>query len=75
MCAQPCLTLLTPWNVACQAPLSMEFSRQEYCGGLSFTIPGGLPYLGIESASLGPTLVAYSLPLCHLGSPLYYTDL
>ena len=29
VCAQSCLTL-TPWTVACQAPLSMEFSRQEY---------------------------------------------
>ena len=25
-----CLTLATPWILACQAPLSMEFSRQEY---------------------------------------------
>ena len=28
--AQSCLALCTPWTVACQAPLSMEFSRQEY---------------------------------------------
>ena len=27
-------TLATPWTVARRAPLSMEFSRQEYCGGL-----------------------------------------
>ena len=27
---QSCLTLWTPWTVACQAPLSMGFSRQEY---------------------------------------------
>ena len=26
----------TPWTVACQAPLSMGFSRQEYCSGLPF---------------------------------------
>ena len=26
-------TLVTPWTVACQAPLSMEFSRQEYWSG------------------------------------------
>ena len=26
----------TPWTVACQAPLSMEFSRQEYWSGLPF---------------------------------------
>ena len=28
--AKLCLTLATPWTVACQAPLSMGFSRQEY---------------------------------------------
>ena len=28
--AKSCLTLATPWTVACQAPLPMEFSRQEY---------------------------------------------
>ena len=32
-----------PWTVACQAPLSMEFSRQEYWSGLPFTTPGDLP--------------------------------
>ena len=32
--AQLCVQLfVTPWTVACQAPLSMEFSRQEYWGG------------------------------------------
>ena len=30
----------TPWTVACQAPLSMEFSRQEYWSGLPFPAPG-----------------------------------
>ena len=30
-----------PWTVACQAPLSMEFFRQEYWGGLPFK-PGKL---------------------------------
>ena len=34
--AQSCLTLATPWTVACQAPLSMEFSRKEYWSGLPF---------------------------------------
>ena len=29
-----CPTLVTPWTVACQAPLSMGFSRQEYWSGL-----------------------------------------
>ena len=31
-----CLTLATPWNVTCQAPLSLGFSREEYWSGLSF---------------------------------------
>ena len=35
-----CLTLVTPWTVACQAPLSMEFSRQEYWSRLSFLLQG-----------------------------------
>ena len=38
--AQSCLLFETPWNVACQAPLSMEFSRQEYWSELPFPSPG-----------------------------------
>ena len=34
-----CLTLMTPWTVACQTPLSMGFSRQEYGSGLPFPSP------------------------------------
>ena len=41
----------TPWTVACQAPLSMGLSQQEYWSGLSFPSPGDLPNLGIEPAS------------------------
>ena len=37
-----------PWTVAHQAPLSMEFSRQEYWTGLPFPSPGDLPDPGIE---------------------------
>ena len=36
---QSCLTLATPWNVACQVPLSMGFSRQEHWSGLPFPSP------------------------------------
>ena len=43
-----------------QAPLFMEFSRQEYCSGLPFPSPGDLPNPGIEPGS--PTLQADSLP-------------
>ena len=43
--------LVTPWTVAHQAALSMEFSRQEYWSGLPFPSPRDLPYPGIELAS------------------------
>ena len=49
--AKSCLTLATPWTVACQAPLSMGFSRQEYWSGLPFPTSGPLPDPGIEPAS------------------------
>ena len=39
---------VTQWTVALQAPLSMDFSRQEYWSGLPFPIPGGLSNPGIE---------------------------
>ena len=42
---------VTPWTVACQAPLSMGFCRQEYWSGLPFLSPGHLPDPGIEPAS------------------------
>ena len=43
-----------PWTVARQAPLSMEFPRQEYWSGLPFLSLGDLPDSGIEPVS--PTL-------------------
>ena len=43
-----CPTLATQWTVACQAPLSMGFSRQEYWIGLLFPSPGDLPDPGIK---------------------------
>ena len=42
---------LTPWTVAHQVPLSMEFSRQEYWNGLPFPSPGDLPDLESEPRS------------------------
>ena len=44
----------TPWTVVRQAPLPMEFPRQEYWSGLPFPSPGNLCDLGIEPTS--PTL-------------------
>ena len=43
---------VTPWTVARQAPLSMEFSRQEHWSGLPFPPPRDLPNPGIEPESL-----------------------
>ena len=57
--AKSCLTLATPWIVACQAPLSVGFSRQEYWSGLPFLSPGDLPDPGIEPRS--PALQTDSL--------------
>ena len=50
----------TPWTVAYKAPLSTEFSRQEYWSGLEFHSPGDLPDSGIELGS--PALQADALP-------------
>ena len=49
---------VTPWTVACQAPLSMELSRQEYWNGLPFPPPGDLLDPGIEPAYLGSSALA-----------------
>ena len=62
-----CPILATPWSVACQAPLSMRFSGQEYWSGSPFPSPGDLPNVGIESRS--PALQADSLPTELQGKP------
>ena len=60
----------TPWTVACQAPLSMGFPKQEYWSGLPFPAPGDLPNPGIELTSLvSPALAVDSLPLASPGKP------
>ena len=64
-------SFVTPWTVACQAPLSMGFPRQKYWSGLPFPSPGNLPNLGIEFAS--SAWQRDSLPLSHLGGS--YADL
>ena len=58
---------VTPWTVARQAPLSMEFSRQEYWSGLPCPSPGDLPNPGIKSGS--PALQVDSLPSEPPGKP------
>ena len=44
---------VTLWTIAHQAPLSMEFSRQEYWSGLPCPPPGDLPNPGIKPKPLG----------------------
>ena len=56
----------TPWTVACQAPPSMGFFRQECWSGLPFPSPGDLPDPGIEPGS--PALRAVVYRLSHHGS-------
>ena len=59
VCAQSGPIFPTPWTVAHQAPLSMEFSRQEYWSGLPFLTVGDLPDSGIEPVfPASPALVS-----------------
>ena len=50
--AKLCPILATPWTVACRAPLSMGFPRQEYWNGLPFPSPGNLSNTRIKPMSL-----------------------
>ena len=52
---------LYPWSVACQAPLSSGFPRQEYWSGWPFPSPGDLPDAGLEPRS--PAIQADSLQI------------
>ena len=61
----------TQWTIACQAPLSMEFSRQEYWGGLLFPTPGDFPNQEMEPVS--PVLQAASLLSETPGKPVVST--
>ena len=66
------LLFATPWTVAHQAPLSMEFSRQEYWSGLPFPTPGHLPDPGIKPTSLeSPALAGGFLTTEPLGKPYH----
>ena len=58
---------VTSWTLAHQAPLSLEFSRQEYWSGQPFPSPGDLPHPDTEPRS--PALQADSLPSEPPGKP------
>ena len=66
--AKSCATLATPWTVACQAPLSKGFSRQEYRSGLPFPSAGDIPDQGIEPRLLHCRQILYQLR--YEGSPI-----
>ena len=57
-CAQPCPTLVTPWTVARQAPLSKQFYSKESWSGLPFPPPGNLPDPEIEPKFLASPALA-----------------
>ena len=57
-----------PRTVACQAPLSVGFQRQEYCSGLPCPPPGDLPKPGIEPKS--PALAGGSFTTELPGNPV-----
>ena len=67
--AQSCPTLCYPVDSSLhQAPLSMGFSRQEYCSRLPFPSPGNLPTQGLNPGLPHCTQTLYCLR--HQGSPL-----
>ena len=64
---------MTPWTVACQAPLSMEFPRQEHWNELTFPSPGDLPNPGTEPVSpVAPALAGRFFTSESPGKPLQY---
>ena len=66
---------VTPWTVACQAPLSLEFSRQEYFSGLPLPPPGDLSDPVIKPmSSVSPALQVDSSPAEPSGKPHIITQ-
>ena len=56
--SQPVQLFATLWTVACQAPLSMGFPRQEYWSGLPFPLPADLAHPGTEVLTPGSPALA-----------------
>ena len=63
----------TLWTVACQASLSMGFSRQEHCSGLPLPTPGDLPNPGIGHTP--PVLAGRFFTTEPLGRPTWISML
>ena len=66
---ESCPTLCKPWTVVCQAPLSMEFPRQEHWTGLLSSSRRGLPDPGFEPMS--PALAGRFFTTKPPGKPKY----
>ena len=60
---------VTPWTVACQAPLSIDSSRQGYWSGFPYPAPGGIPEPGIELTS--PALADRFFIIAPPGKPIF----
>ena len=72
-CAPLCPTLSNSITVACQAPLSMRFFRQEYWSGLPFPPPEDLPDPRMEPVSFGsPWIGRQILYHCNQGNHLLW---
>ena len=58
---------VTPWTVACQAPLSMGFFRQEHWSGLPYPPPGEFPDPGIKPVFFFVSCIGRQVPYqwCH----------
>ena len=66
---QLCSTL---WTISRQAPLSMEFSRQEYWSGLPCSPPGDLPNQGLNPRLMSPALVGRFFTISATWEALHY---
>ena len=62
----------TPWTIACQAPLSLGLSRQEYWSWLPFLPPGDIPKPGIEPRS---SVSCHRHIIYHWGTLLSFLDI
>ena len=68
-CSVVSISFVTPWTVACQAPLSIGFSRQEYWSGLPYPPSGNLPDLGIEMSLVSLALTGGFFTTVPTGKP------
>ena len=67
---------MTSWTVALQAPLPVDFFRQEYWSGLPFPPPGDIPDSGMKPESfVSPALAGGFFIIVPSGKPSMYQDI